>query len=135
VIVVDTNLIVQTVLPGESHEVALEVAARDSEWVAPPLWRSELRNVLVTAMRVRGLRLSGAISAFEAADRLVTDYDFGESTEACLALAARGRISGYDAEFVLAAERLGRPLVSADRRLAKAFPGRVLSPEEFVARG
>jgi predicted nucleic acid-binding protein len=134
VIVVDTNLIVQTVLPGGRHEVALEVAARDSEWVAPPLWRSELRNVLVTAMRVRGLRLSGAISAFEEADRLVTDYDLVESTEACLALAARGRISGYDAEFVLAAERLGRPLVSADRRLVKAFPGRVLSPEAFVAR-
>lgn len=134
-IVVDTNLIVQSVLPGESREVALEVAARDSEWVAPPLWRSELRNVLVTAMRVRGLRLSGAISAFEEADRLVTDIDLGGSTEACLALAARGRISGYDAEFVLTAERLGKPLVSADRRLAKAFPGRVLSPEEFVARG
>jgi hypothetical protein len=31
VIVVDTNLIVQTVLPGETHEVALEVAARDPE--------------------------------------------------------------------------------------------------------
>jgi len=57
------------------------------------------------------------------------------STEACLALAAKGRISGYDAEFVLAAEHLGQPLVSADRRLAKAFPGRALSPEEFVARG
>jgi hypothetical protein len=32
-------------------------------------------------------------------------------------------------------ERLGKPLVSADRRLAKAFPARVLSPEEFVTRG
>jgi len=134
VIVVDTNLIVQTVLPGESHEVALEVAARDPEWVAPALWRSELRNVLATAMRVRGLRLSGAVAAFEAADRLVTDFDLGESTEACLALAARGRISGYDAEFVLVAERLGKALVSGDRKLAKAFPGRVLTPEEFVAR-
>jgi len=134
VIVVDTNLIVETVLPGEGHEAALEVAARDSEWVAPGLWRSELRNVLATSMRVRGLRLPGAIAAFEAADRLVTDFDLEEFTEACLALAAKGRISGYDAEFVFVAERLGKPLVSADRRLAKAFPGRVLSPEEFVAR-
>jgi predicted nucleic acid-binding protein len=133
VIVVDTNLIVQTVLPGESHEVALEVAARDSEWVAPALWRSELRNVLATAMRVRGLRLSGAVSAFEAADRLVTDFDLGESTEVCLKLAAQGRVSAYDAEFVLVAERLGRPLVTADRQLAKAFAGRAVSPEDFVA--
>ena len=64
-IVVDTNLIVQTVLPGEGHEAALEVAARDPEWVAPALWRSELRNVLATSMRVRGLRLPGAVAAFE----------------------------------------------------------------------
>jgi len=134
VIVVDTNLIVQTVLLGETHEVALEVAARDPEWVAPALWRSELRNVLATAMRVRGLRLPGAVAAFESADRLVTDFDLEEFTEACLALAARGRISGYDAEFVFVAERLGKPLVSGDRKLAKAFPGRVLTPEEFVAR-
>jgi predicted nucleic acid-binding protein len=132
VIVVDTNLIVETVLPGDSHEVALEVAARDSEWVAPAFWRSELRNVLATSMRVRGLRLPDAVAAFEAADRLVTDFDLEQFTEGCLALAAKGRISGYDAEFVFVAERLGKPLVSADRKLAKAFPGRVLSPEEFV---
>jgi predicted nucleic acid-binding protein len=134
VIVVDTNLIVQTVLPGDGHKAALAVAARDSEWVAPALWRSELRNVLATSMRVRGLRLSDAAEAFEAADRLVTDFDLEEFTESCLALAARGRISGYDAEFVFVAERLGNPLVSADRKLARAFPGTVLSPEEFAAR-
>jgi predicted nucleic acid-binding protein len=133
VIVVDTNLIVETVLPGESHGAALEVAARDPEWVAPALWRSELRNVLATSMRTRGLRLRDAVAAFEAADRLVTDFDVDESTEACLAIAAKGRISAYDAEFVFVAERLGKPLVSGDRKLAKAFPGRVLSPEEFVA--
>ena len=62
----------------------------------------------------------------------MTDFDLEEFTEGCLALAARGRISGYDAEFVFVAERLGKPLVSADRKLAKAFPGHVLSPEEFV---
>jgi predicted nucleic acid-binding protein len=133
VIVVDTNLIVQAVLPGEVRETALAVAARDPGWVAPALWRSELRNVLATAMRVRGLRLSDAVEAFEAADQLVTDVDLGEFTEACLELAARGRISGYDAEFVLVAERLGRPLITADRKLAKAFPGRAVSPEEFAA--
>jgi predicted nucleic acid-binding protein len=134
VIVVDTSLIVRAVLPGEGHEAALEVAARDPEWIAPALWRSELRNVLATSMRVRGLRLPGAIAAFEQADRLVTDFDLEEFTEGCLALAAKGKVSGYDAEFVFVAERLGKPLVSADRKLAKAFPGRVLSPEEFVAR-
>lgn len=133
-IVVDTNLIVETVLPGDGHGLAVEVAARDPEWVAPALWRSELRNVLATSMRVRGLKLRDAVAAFEAADEIVTDFDVDEFAEACLALAAKGRISGYDAEFVFTAERLGKPLVSSDRKLAKAFPGRVLSPGEFVGR-
>jgi predicted nucleic acid-binding protein len=132
-IVVDTNLIAYAVVPGERTDAALSVLEADPQWVAPPLWRSELRNALATAMQVGKLNLAGAVGAFEEADRLVTDADLGEGTEACLKLAELGRISAYDAEFVLVAERLGRPLVTADRKLAKAFPGRAVSPEEFAA--
>ncbi len=133
-IVVDTNLIAYAVVPGERTDAALAVLGVDSQWVAPPLWRSELRNALVTTMRAGKLTLAGALGAFEEADRLVSDVDLEEETEACLRTAEKGKISAYDAEFVLAAQRLGLPLVTADRKLAKAFPGRVLSPEEFVAR-
>lgn len=133
-IVADTNLIAYAVVPGERTSAALAVLEVDSHWVAPPLWRSELRNALLTTMRAGKLTLARAVVAFEEANRLVTDAELEEEAEACLRLAKEGKISAYDAEFVLAAERLGRPLVSADRKLEKAFPGRVLSPEEF-ARG
>lgn len=133
-IVVDTNLIAYAVVPGERTNAALSVLGADSAWVAPTLWRSELRNALATTMRAGKLSLVGAVDAFERADLLVTDADLQDVTEACLKLAMEGRTSAYDAEFVLVAERLGLPLVSADRKLARAFPGRVLSPEEFVAR-
>ena len=132
-IVVDTNLIAYAVVPGERTDAALAVLGVDPQWVAPPLWRSELRNALLTTMRAGKLTLAGALGAFEEADRLVSDVGLEEETEACLRMAEKGKISAYDAEFVLAAERLGLPLVSADRKLSKAFPGRVLSPEEFVA--
>lgn len=132
-IVVDTNLIAYAVVPGERSDSALAVLDADPEWVAPPLWRSELRNALVTTMRAGRLSLAGAVASFEEANRVVLDTDLEEETEACLRLAEEGKISAYDAEFVLAAVRLGRPLVTADRKLAKVFPGRVLSPEEFVA--
>ncbi len=134
-IVVDTNLIAYAVVPGARTEAALAVLDFDPQWVAPRLWRSELRNALVTTMRAGKLDLSGALDAFGEADRLVTDTGLEEETEACLRLAEKGRISAYDAEFVFTAERLGKPLVSTDRKLARVFPGRVLSPEEFVARG
>lgn len=133
-IVVDTNLIAYAVVPGPRTDAALAVLGVDSQWVAPPLWRSELRNALLTTMRAGKLTLAGALGAFGEADRLVSDIGLEEETEACLRIAEKGKISAYDAEFVLAAERLGLPLVSADRKLSKAFPGRVLSPEEFVAQ-
>ena len=133
-IVVDTNVVAYAVLPGDRTESSLAVAERDPAWIAPALWRFELRNVLATAMRLSGLRLSAALAAFSAAEDLVADADLMPSTEECLRLAARGGVSAYDAEFVLVAERLDLPLVTADRKLARAFPGLALSPEAF-ARG
>ena len=126
-IVVDTNVIAYAVLPGERTAAALELAAADPEWIAPALWRRELRNVLAMMMRVRRLRLATAVAAFSAAEVLVADASVEPSTEQCLRLASAGRVSAWDAEFVFVAEALGLPLVSGDRRLARAFPKRVLA--------
>ena len=67
-IVVDTNLVPYAVLSGERTSDALAIAERDSEWIAPALWRRELRNVLATLMRVRQLSLRLKVAAFEAED-------------------------------------------------------------------
>lgn len=132
-IVVDTNLVAYAVLPGQRTADVLTLAERDPEWIAPALWRRELRNVLATLMRVRRLPLAQARGAFHAAEQLVTDATIEPSTEQCLRLAARGRVSAWDAEFVFVAEALGLPLVTADRRLARAFPGRVVALEDSIA--
>lgn len=131
-IVVDTNLLAYAVLPGERTASVLALAERDPDWVAPALWRRELRNVLATLMRVRKLPLPHALAAFAAAERLVTDAAVEPSTEECLRLAARGRISAWDAEFVYAADALGLSLVTADRRLARAFPDRAVALDALV---
>ena len=132
-IVVDSNLLAYSVLPGEGTPLALRVAARDAGWIAPSLWRHELANVLATAMRLRGLTLADAVSAFSEAERLVVDAEFVPGLEAKLDLAARGKVSAYDAEFVAVAQELDLPLVTADRRLALAFPERVRLLAEFLA--
>jgi predicted nucleic acid-binding protein len=129
VIVVDTNLVAYAVLPGERTEDALALAERDPDWIAPALWRGELRNVLATLMRVRRLPLARALAAFRAAEQLVTDATIEPSTEQCLRLAARGGVSAWDAEFVFVAEALDLPLVTADKRLVRAFPRRVVRLE------
>ena len=132
-IVVDTNVVAYAVLPGARTASALALAERDPDWLAPSLWRCELRNVLATLMRTRGLTLPQAVATFAAAEDLVTDAAREATAEQCLRTAALGGVSAYDAEFVCVAQALGVPLVSADRRLVRAFPGRVVPLEEVAA--
>lgn len=132
-IVVDTNVLAYAVLPGARSITVQALAERDAHWLAPRLWRWELRNVLATTMRVRRLPLSDALAAFAAAERLVEDTDLEPSVEDCLRVAARGRISAWDAEFVWVAETLGAPFVTADRRLCKAFPECTVALEDAAS--
>jgi predicted nucleic acid-binding protein len=133
VIVVDTNVLAYAVIPGVHTADALALVERDPAWVAPRLWRYELRNVLATMMRVQGLSFAQGVAAFRAAERLVADAAVDSTLERCLRLAARGRVSAWDAEFVLTAEGLGLPLVTADKRLARAFPRRAVLLEDVAA--
>ena len=49
-IVVDTNVLVYLLVPGEHTEQAERVFRRDPVWAAPLLWRSEFRNVLAVSV-------------------------------------------------------------------------------------
>ena len=63
-IVADTNLIAYLLLPGPLTDRAGRVYERDPVWVAPPLWRSEFRNVLVLHVRTGRIPLPVAQEAF-----------------------------------------------------------------------
>ena len=45
-IVVDSNIIAYWLLPGEKMAEAESVWQKDSNWIVPPLWKSEFRNIL-----------------------------------------------------------------------------------------
>jgi predicted nucleic acid-binding protein len=78
--------------------------------------------------------MAEALIAFSAAEELVTDTEIEISTAECLRIATAGKISAYDAEFVVVAHLLDARLVTADARLVRAFPRRAVAAEEF-ARG
>lgn len=123
-IVVDTNVIAYLYLPGD-HTAAAEALCRmDSEWSAPLLWRSELRNVLATQIRVGRLELEAAQSIQTEAEQLLQGREFAVDSAEVLRLAADSGCSAYDCEFVTLAEYLDVPLYSADRRLIERFPHR-----------
>lgn len=126
-IVADVNVIAYLYLPGKFSEKAEDLLLRDGEWAVPRLWRSEFRNILSTYMRQKLLTLDAAMAIDARAEALVADNEYDVSSLAVLKLAAASGCSAYDCEYVALAEHLDAKVVSADAKLRKAFPKRVVS--------
>ncbi len=134
-IVADTNLVAYLLIEGERTEAARSVWERDPHWRLPPLWRSELLNLLATAVAAGKRSESQAFTAWQHASDLFRRSEVEPRAEDVLRVALRRRISAYDAHFVVVAEQLGCPLVTADRELLAACQDVAVSPERFGALG
>jgi predicted nucleic acid-binding protein len=131
VIVVDTNLIAYLLLEGARTQQAETILARDQEWAAPLLWRSEFRHVLVRYIRRRVLSLAEAVDKMEKAEILMRGKEHEVSSAQVLSLAASSRCSAYDCEFVALAQNLVVPLVTSDEQVLSAFPSTAVSVDAF----
>lgn len=123
-IVVDTNVIAYLYLPGDRTAAAEALCREDPEWSAPLLWRSEMRSVLATQIRVGTIALDGAQSIQTEAEQLLRGREFAVDSAEVLRLAAESGCSAYDCEFVVLADYFDVLLYSADRRLVERFPHR-----------
>ncbi|HEX2187365.1 MAG TPA: type II toxin-antitoxin system VapC family toxin [Longimicrobiaceae bacterium] len=132
-IVADTNLIAYLLIPSEHTAAAEEVRAKDDFWLAPPLWRSELRNVLALYVQHGKLALGDVLELAEAAEAMMRGREVDVDAAPVLRLAAASGCSAYDCEFVVLAQAAGVPLVTSDRRLLAAFPTVAVSPTDFAA--
>jgi predicted nucleic acid-binding protein len=125
VIVVDVNVLAYLLIPGKHTSQAERLLEADSSWAAPRLWRSELRNVLATYVRSDLLELTDAAALFQRASDLIGVEDYEVETSEVLRLSKRSKCSAYDCEYVALAEFLDLLFVTADVKLAKAFPKRI----------
>jgi hypothetical protein len=121
-IVVDTNVLAYLLLPGPKTSLAEALLLDHPQWAAPPLWRSEWRNLLATYLRRDLLNLPAALALMEKAEAILSAHEQPVSSEQVLALASSSRCSAYDCEFVAAAQQLGVPLVTEDQKILSAFP-------------
>jgi predicted nucleic acid-binding protein len=133
VIVVDTNLIAYLLLGGERTAQAENVLRIDGEWVAPPLWRSEFRNVLAFYLRQDAFAFDLALKLAEEAELLMQGKEYEISSREVLSLVAESHCSAYDCEFVALAQSFRVPLVTSDKRILSQFPKTAISPESFVS--
>ncbi len=124
-IVVDVNVLAYLLIPGKYTSSAERLLEADSVWAAPRLWRSELRNVLATYLRSNLLELADAGMLFQRASEIIGTEEYEVETSEVLRLSKHSKCSAYDCEYVALAEYLDLEFVTADTKLAKAFPKRV----------
>jgi len=122
VIVVDSNVVAYLYLPGEHTQRAEALLEHDSDWAAPLLWRSELRNVLAGHMRRKTLTFEAARDLQMEAESLLAGGEHEVDSRLVLELVRDSDCSAYDCEFVALAMTLGVKLVTMDAKLLKAFP-------------
>jgi predicted nucleic acid-binding protein len=122
VIVVDTNIIAYFFLPGTFTEKVQKQYELDQHWIAPALWRSEFRNILIGEVRRKTLSLSEAQAVQVEAEALMFGNEYDVSSHRVLDLAFRSDCSAYDCEFVALAAERNALLLTADKKVLKAFP-------------
>ena len=131
-IVVDTNIIGYLYLTNAHSTQAERALLKDPLWVAPLLWRSELRSVLTLYLRKKLLTLADAQQIMEEALHLMQDREYETASHQVLSLAAASTCSAYDCEFVALAKDLNVPLITVDRQVLNQFPDVATPLAEFI---
>jgi len=121
-IVVDTNVLAYLLLGGPRTEQAEVLRRHHRQWAAPPLWRSEFRNVLTGYLRRDLLPFPKALVLMQEAEEILSAHEEKVSTEHVLKLVSSSRCSAYDCEFVAVAQHLSVLLITENRAILTAFP-------------
>lgn len=132
-IVADTNVLVYLVVQSPQTPLAQQVAAKDADWVFPPLWRYEFTSAIATLLRAAALTATQAEDAIREADHLVAGREIAVDQIAALRAAATFNLSAYDAQYITLAHTLGTRCVTADGRVLRNVPSVAISPADFVA--
>ena len=121
-IVVDTNIIAYLLIPGPWTEAAEDLLQSEPVWAAPPLWRSEFRNILAGYLRRGTLSFEQTVALQSTAESLLAGHETSVDSRAVLELVRVSNCTAYDCEFVALARQSGSVLYTLDAKLLAAFP-------------
>jgi len=131
-IVTDTNTIAYLYLPTDQTDNVVSLLHIDSQWIAPLLWRSELRNLLAMYVRKSIIDLSTAIAIQAQAEQQLGDNEYTVNSMDVLRLAQQSGCSAYDCEFVSLATSLSLKLITSDQKLIQTFPNVAMTAGEYL---
>lgn len=121
--VLDASTALSFVLDDERADTAdfMLTTLRRSRLVVPLIWRCEVANGLINAVRRRRLDEPGLGGGLELLDRLDIDTDASPpSMSEALAFARAHGLTAYDALYVMLAQREGIGLITRDRDMVAA---------------
>ena len=75
-------------LPGPKTDLAEALLDQQPQWAAPPLWRSEFRNVLTGYLRRDRLLLSQAVELMQEAEEILAAHNEPVSTAVPMAVSS-----------------------------------------------
>jgi predicted nucleic acid-binding protein len=131
-IVVDSNIIGYLYLTSHRSGQAEQALRKDPQWVAPLLWRSELRNVLALYIRKHLLSLEAAQEIMDEALGLMAGQEYEVVSSQVLTLVGKSSCTAYDCEFVALAQELGVGLITVDKQVLDQFPAVAVSLDKYV---
>ena len=120
--VVDSNVLAYLYLPGEFTLAAEKLLANNADWAAPFLWRSEFRNILAGYLRRGTLTFADTVTIQAEAEGLMAGNEYEVDSNHVLQLVRDSDCSAYDCEFISLAIKLNTKLITADKKLLRAFP-------------
>ena len=122
-IVVDTNIISYLYISGKRSRQVERLLSVDAHWSAPVLWRSELRSVLARYLRGNYLSFDEVLHIIQQAEQLLGENEYEVPSAHIMQLVNSSKCSAYDCEFVALAQYLDVPLITADKKILREFPG------------
>lgn len=131
-IVADCTLIVPMYVTDERTALSEAVFLRDPIWLAPPLWRSEMRNALRGYIRAGKITREEAKRGMRRAESHVVPGEVEITSDGVLDVVSAFGCTAYDAEYVVVAKELGIRLVTSDGELLRKFPEVAITAESFL---
>lgn len=119
-IVIDASVAASWILPGEDGPRLDRIISKYDRLLAPHLFWSEIRNVLLVAERRGRIDKETADRAIEEIMKLHFEFDHAPSSEDVLCLARLHSLSIYDAVYLELAKRQKAELSSLDQKLVSA---------------
>jgi predicted nucleic acid-binding protein len=120
-------------MKGEFTLLAVKAFEKDPEWVAPLLWKSEFRNVLLGYLRRKQITLQELLMVLEETEQQFFGHEFSIPSDQVMSCANRSQCSAYDCEYVALALDLGLKLVTNDKKILKYFPETAVRLREFAS--